>query len=96
MHGASPERHKVQETRRALFWGFGVPVVAVLGMMAVSPWMLALLLLWPAQMLRMILQGRPPEQAAFLILGKVPEAVGILNYWTKRLMKRKARLIEYK
>jgi GT2 family glycosyltransferase len=96
MHGAPPERHKVKETRRALVWGLGVPTAAVFGAITVSPWMAALLLLWPAQMLRMVLRGQPPIRTVFLVLGRVPEALGVLNYWTKRLSKREARLIEYK
>jgi hypothetical protein len=96
MHGAPPERHKVKETRRALLWGLGLPLAAMLGAIAVSPWMTVLLLLWPAQVLRMVLMGKPPVQAAFLVIGRVPEALGVLNYQMKRLAKRESRLIEYK
>lgn len=97
MHGAPPERHKVQETRRALLWGLGVPAVAVLGSLAVSPWLATVALLWPLQMLRLALKGdKPPAQAVFLVLGKLPEALGVLSYWAKRLSGREARLIEYK
>jgi GT2 family glycosyltransferase len=96
MHGAPPERHCVTETLRALAWGLGVPAAAVSGATALSPWMAALLLLWPAQMLRLILKGKAPVWAVFLVLGKLPEAQGVLTYWTRRLMSRQARLIEYK
>jgi GT2 family glycosyltransferase len=96
LHGAAPERHKVAETRRALAWGLGVPLAATLGALAVSPFALALWLLWPLQALRLVRRGHPPHQAAFLVLGKVPEAAGILKYWTGRLLRRDARLIEYK
>ena len=96
MHGGPPERHKVRETRRALVWGLGIPVAALLGLLVVSPWALTLLILWPAQIVRMMLQGRPPLQAVFLILGRIPEALGVLHYWAKRLTRREARLIEYK
>jgi GT2 family glycosyltransferase len=96
MYGAPPERHKVTETRRALLWGLALPVAALLGSLAVSPWMAALLLLWPVQVLRMILKGQPPIRAFFLVVGKVPEALGVLSYWAKRLTRREARLIEYK
>jgi hypothetical protein len=54
-------------------------------------------LLWPLQMLRLALKGdKPPAQAVFLVLGKLPEALGVLSYWAKRLSGREARLIEYK
>jgi hypothetical protein len=96
MHGAPPERHKVRETRRALLWGFGLPAAAAIGTVTVSPWMAGLLLFWPAQMLRMILKGQPPVRAFFLVLGRLPETIGILKYWMRRLMRGEARLIEYK
>ena len=96
MHGAPPERHKVKETRRALVWGLALPATALLGAIALSPWMVALLLFWPAQMLRMIAKDKPPVQALFLVFGRVPEALGVLGYWTKRQSNREARLIEYK
>lgn len=96
MHGAPPERHKVRETWRALLWGLGVPILAVAGSLIIAPWLVAVWLLWPLQVLRLIGQGRPPAQAAFLVLGKLPEALGILSYWGRRLLSREARLIEYK
>lgn len=96
MHGAPPERHKVRETRRALIWGLGVPGAALLGSIALSPFMLGVLLLWPLQMLRLALREHPLEYAIFLILGRVPEALGVLKYWLGRATQRQSRLIEYK
>ncbi|MEM8871273.1 MAG: glycosyltransferase [Pseudomonadota bacterium] len=96
IHGAPPERHKVTETRRALIWGFGLPLVAVVGAITVSPWMAAVLLLWPIQMVRMMVRGYSPEQAVFFVLGRVPEAIGASGYWFKRLTNRDSRIIEYK
>jgi GT2 family glycosyltransferase len=96
MHGAPPERHKVRETRRALGWGLGIPLAALTGALIVSPWFLALWLLWPLQTLRLIGQGVPAARAIFFVLGKLPEALGVLGYWGKRLSGGEARLIEYK
>lgn len=96
MHGAPPERHKVRELRRALAWGLGVPLGGAVGALVLTPWALALWLLWPLQGLRLMQTGRPPVEAAFLVLGKVPEAMGALAYWARRLSGREARLIEYK
>ena len=95
LYGAPPERHKVVESRRALFWGLAVPGVAVLGAF-VTPWALLLLLAWPLQVLRLILRGTPPLQAVFLMVGKVPEALGILEFWIKRRLLRTAERIDYK
>lgn len=95
LYGAPPERHKVVESRRALFWGLAVPSVAVLGAF-VTPWTLLLLLTWPLQVLRLILRGTPLLQAVFLMVGKVPEALGILEFWIKRRLLRTAARIDYK
>ncbi len=57
MYGRGPERYRVAEMRRALFWGAGVPLAAVLGAVFVSPWMLLILLAWPTQMLRLRLRA---------------------------------------
>ena len=92
LHGAPPERHNVAEVRRALLWGLVLPVLT-LGGLFFTPWALALLFLWPAQMLRLRARGMPAEQAFFLTLIKLPEAQGVLTYWGRRLTGRRRRLI---
>ena len=94
-HGRSPERHRVQQTRSALIWGAGLPAVALLGTIF-SPWSLALLLAWPAQVLRLTLRGENGIRALFLTLGKLPEAQGVLGYRWGRLRGGRTELIEYK
>lgn len=95
LHGAAPERHGVATVRRALAWGAGLPLVALAGALTLSPWALLLLLAYPAQILRLS-RRFGPEQALFLTLGKLPEALGVLEYATRRLARRPAGLIEYK
>lgn len=100
LHGAGPERHWVAETRRALVWGAGVPLAAVLAAL-VHPAGLLILLLWPVQMARLAARWRAEgrtgaEAAVFTVLGKVPEALGALGYWANRLRGRRRGLIEYK
>lgn len=96
-HGAeTPERFRVAETRRALIWGLGLPLVAVLAALFVSPWALALLLAYPLQILRLVLRGHPIEQAVFLTFGKLPEAQGVVEYWWNRARGRRRGLVEYK
>lgn len=96
MHGAPPERHNVDMTRRALIWGAALPAAAVLGALILSPWCLLLLLLWPLQVLRMIRRGEAPLRAGFLTLGKIPEALGIFEFHWRRLFGRRAGIMEYK
>jgi len=94
LHGAAPERHSVRETRSALFWGAAIPLAALAGTV-VTPWSLALLAAWPAQVARLTPRmGLQP--ALFTVLGKIAEATGAGEYWLRRLAGRPKGLIEYK
>lgn len=95
LHGRPPERHCVRETRSAIAWGLGLPLVSALGAVFISPWALVLLLAWPLQLLRLSLR-LGLTRAAFLVLGKIPEALGIVEYWWGRLTGKRRGLIEYK
>lgn len=96
LYGAPPERHKVAESRRALLWGGALPVLAVLMAIFVTPWALGLLLAWPLQVLRLTLKGEALFRALFLVAGKLPEALGILEFWIKRRLLKSAQRIDYK
>ncbi|MBK4218148.1 glycosyltransferase family 2 protein [Paracoccus caeni] len=96
LHGAPPERHNVAQTRRALAWGLGLPVLALLGTFLINPVFLLLFLAWPAQILRLSWRDGDLTHAGFLTLGKIPEAFGVIEYWFRRLVGRDGRLIEYK
>jgi GT2 family glycosyltransferase len=99
LHGAGPERHWVAETRRALLWGALLPGVALLGA-ALHPGALALLLAWPAQVLRLARRWGGTraawERALFTVLGKLPEALGALGFYLGRITGQRRGLIEYK
>lgn len=96
LHGAPPERHGVKATKSALIWGAGLPLVALLLGVVVSPWCLALLLAWPAQVVRLALRDGDWAQAFFVTLGKLPEAQGALEYKLNALRGKQGGLIEYK
>ena len=94
LHGAPPLRHWVAETRRALLWGIAVPLAAlVLGLL--HPLGFGILLAWPLQMLR-LLPRLGAERAFFTVLGKLPEAQGVIGYWWGKLRRKRFALIEYK
>lgn len=95
LHGRGPERHWVAETRRALIWGAGVPLLAVLAGL-VHPAGLLLLLVWPAQVVRLARRDGDWTAAAFSVLGKLAEAQGVLGHALGRLRGRRAKIIEYK
>lgn len=102
LHGAGPERHWVAETRRALLWGAVLPALAAGAVVAgglAKPLLVAgalTLTAYPAQALRIARRegGRRTgaERGVFTVLGKFPEALGVLEF---RLLGR-AKLIEYK
>ncbi len=95
-HGASAEKFRVAEVRRALIWGVGIPALALLGGLLVTPWAIALILAWPLQAVRLRRRGMSLERAWFLTLGKVAEAQGVLSFHWNRLRGKKRTLIEYK
>lgn len=96
LHGGTPERHNIAQTRRSLIWGLGIPLAAILGAILVHPLLLALLLAWPLQVIRLWHRDGDLVQASFLALGKLPEALGVIEYRLKKLTGRNGPLIEYK
>lgn len=101
LHGAPPERHRVKESRRVWIWGLVIPLVTIIMTTCLGAWSLALLLIYPAQVIRLALSGTRSIRengwrAFFLVLGKFPETMGQLNFLYNRLAGKTARLIEYK
>lgn len=99
LHGAPPERHWVRETRRALLWGALGPVAVAAAALSLGWKGFALALIYPAQCLRLTLTKPRHEharwiRALFLVLGKFPEAIGVLRFHWHRLSQQPARLIE--
>lgn len=95
LHGAPPEGHWRAETRRALIWGAGLPLLAVILALIWWPLALPLLLVYPAQILRLS-RRMGWRGAGFSVLGKFPEAQGAIGFYRDRLAHRRASLIEYK
>jgi GT2 family glycosyltransferase len=100
LHGATPERHYVVETWRALLWGAVLPV-AIVGLSLAHPAWLLLGLAYPLQMLRIALRlgiGEADQRwrAFFLVLARFPEAQGVLKFSVNRWRHRRTALIEYK
>lgn len=101
LHGAPPERHCVRELRSAWIWGLGIPVLTVSQVIWLGTWGLVMLLIYPAQVVRLALHGTRSVRenwwrALFLVLGKFPEAMGQVKFFYNRLAGKTARLIEYK
>ena len=93
-----------RQRRSSMVWAMLLP----LGVLSMTAWKgpagLLLLLGYPALGLRILLRrlgrdGTPLDSvlyAAFCVLGKVPEAAGIVKYWWSRVRGRRTLLIEYK
>jgi glycosyltransferase involved in cell wall biosynthesis len=101
LHGASPERHWVWESRRAWIWGIWLPLAGVVIGVAFSPWGWAVWLIYPVQVFRQTLRNHGPVQrrammALFQVLARFPEALGQLKFYRDRLVGSQSRLIEYK
>lgn len=101
LHGAPPERHWVAETHRALAWGIGVPVLIAALTALTGPAGLLASLIYPLQVIRLATQGSGAgasrwPRAIFLVLGKFPEALGVLKFHGRRWAGSRSALIEYK
>lgn len=101
LHGATPERHRVRESRSAWFWGLALPLLIAMSVSLLGWPALAMTLIYPVQIVRIATRGRHSARAnwlraAFLVLGKFPEMLGQLKYTFDHWIGRRSRLIEYK
>lgn len=96
LHGGTPERHWVGESRRAKLWGAYLPLVIVIALIALGPWAALLTLAYPLQWLRLCVRERSATKASFLMLGKFAEAWGALKFHLARLRGVAGPIIEYK
>jgi glycosyltransferase involved in cell wall biosynthesis len=95
LHGAGPDAHWVAETRRALIWGAGLPILTIAaGLAHPAGWLLALA--YPAQVLRLTLRDHDAMGAVLSVIGKFAESLGILQFHAGRVTGRRRGLIEYR
>jgi glycosyltransferase involved in cell wall biosynthesis len=100
LHGAAPERHYVVATVRALLWGLALPL-AIAGLSIHDPWFALLLLVYPLQVLRLMIRFGPRDpaqraRALFSVIARFPEVAGVLQFAASRIRRRRVTLIEYK
>jgi glycosyltransferase involved in cell wall biosynthesis len=101
LHHRSDKSIWRRETLRALAWAFAAPAALALGV-AVNPWSLLVLLIYPLQGLRLWIGARErlgedaAAWAAASVAGKFAEAAGAISYYVSVLTRRRNRLIEYK
>jgi GT2 family glycosyltransferase len=97
IHGKSVERYWVKETERIILWGLLLPIVIV-ALSIINLLYLALLLIYFVQIVRVGLKRSGLSKikfkwAASIVLGKIPEALGLLKYY---LIRNTIAIIEYK
>ncbi|MHC8320941.1 glycosyltransferase family 2 protein [Pseudomonas sp. GB2N2] len=101
LHGNTAEQHWRRESRRAWFWGLGVPLATLVACLLVGAAGLLLLLVYPLQVARLARRGTRSTRenwllAFFLVLGKFPEMLGQARFLLNRYGAGKTALIEYK
>ncbi|MBK5354657.1 glycosyltransferase [Pseudomonas sp. TH41] len=101
LHGAAPEQHWLRESRRAWFWGLGIPLAIIFTSLMLGGYGLFLLLIYPLQVVRLARRGKGSARenwllAFFLVLGKFPEMLGQVKFLLNRFGAGKSALIEYK
>ena len=107
--GAARHRHEPglfwqRESRRIALWGLALPSLAIGFSIPTVGLSLALLAGYPALGWRIYRasrkQGRSPADARlyaqFCVLGKIPEGLGLAEYWLRRLAKSPSTIIEHK
>jgi GT2 family glycosyltransferase len=101
LHGAPPEKYGVRESRSILLWGFVIPLIALGLTLVFGSRGLLVLAVYPIQVARLALSGARSARenwmnAIFLVLGKFPGMLGLLQYRIRSGIGRQSRLIEHK
>jgi GT2 family glycosyltransferase len=98
LHGSAPERHWARQRRSILWWGAALPAAVLLSAWPTGGLSLLLLAAYPALAARIyarsVRSGLSPRdaglRAAFLVLGKFPEALGMARFAATRGRERRA------
>lgn len=105
MHGRTPDRHWVKETKSIWLWGLIIPALALTMALPTKGWSLLLLTGYPLITYRTYnyyLKHRDitTKDAAIYafscILAKFPQLQGQLQFHQRRLLGQQSKLIEYK
>ena len=106
VHGWRPEKYWVREARSTWIWGLLIPLLMLAlawptrGLSLLFAAMLYGLLI--AKMWRYLEESKTATgkhaviYAFFSILGKLPQVIGQIRYWSMRWLGKKSALIEYK
>ena len=100
-HGAPPEQHWVEESRRIWVWGLLMPLGVLILALSLDLRLLLLLAVYPLQVIRLAVLGKRSARenwvrALALVLCKFPEMLGQLKFLLDRHRRVQSTLIEYK
>jgi GT2 family glycosyltransferase len=104
MHGKPPERHWVRQVRSIEFWGIAVPLLILCLAWPTGGASLILALVYPLHAVWIARRHQKlgmPIRKAWLwawaaIIGRFPNAIGLMRFWFSRLSGHQQALIEYK
>lgn len=105
MHGRTPEKHWVRESRSIWFWGLAIPLGVLATLVPTHGWSLWVLLIYPVSIARTFLRSRSQQGlntqdallfSTFCSLAKFPLLQGLVQFHFNRLRGRKTQLVEYK
>jgi len=104
IHGSGPDRHFRRELISVIFWGGCMPLAFVFFLILEPAIAMLILVLFGFFVSRTIfrrLKRGDSLKIAFcygllIFTGKIPELMGVIEYWKNRLLSRQHQLIEYK
>ena len=103
LHGNSPERHRIKETKSILLWGLVIPLIIFGSLWSSKGWSLLLLLGYPLMTYKVYryLRSSLETKDALLyaincILIKFPQAQGQIQFYISKLLGKPRSLVEYK
>jgi GT2 family glycosyltransferase len=104
-YGHTEERHFVPQFRSTVFWGLLLPLLAVGLAWPTRGVSLALvvgyaILFWRTERYYRLSRRWPAADArlyaAFCVMAKFPQVIGIATYWSRRIRGKPAQIIEYR
>jgi glycosyltransferase involved in cell wall biosynthesis len=101
LQGEVREYRFMREWFSSLFWSLGIPLAMLCLFPFLGAWVLALLLLYALQVLRLTLLGERTTRenwwnAVSLVLGKFPRMLGQMKFVMHRMLGKEPGLITYK
>ena len=103
IHGKSPERHWVKESKSIWFWGLGLPISILFFSYLTQGWGLLLFLAYPLLIYR--IYNRKKQELSnrqafiyglFCAISKFAQVQGQIKFHLAKLRKQRSTLIEYK